>query len=469
MRSRGFHALCVAGTHSGVGKTTLTLGLLAALRRRGLCVQPFKCGPDYIDPGHHTLAAGRPSRNLDTWIMGADAVQRAYARACMKADAAVVEGVMGLFDGASSSDDEGSTAHVCRLLAVPVILVVQAKAMARSIAALVHGFAAFAPEVRVAGVIANQVGSEGHASILRESLDAAGLPPLLGAVPACADWTLAERHLGLVTAAEGGDRAEWFARLADGIEQHVDIDRLLACCAANAAPDATFAKEPEVEPAPHAPSLRLGVARDEAFQFYYEDNLDMLRARGVELVPFSPLQDRALPAGLAGLYLGGGYPELHAAQLADNRGMRASILDFAESGKPVYAECGGFMYLCASLADVDGREWEMCGVFPVRTRMETRLRRLGYVEAETLADGLFGERGTRIRGHEFHWSHVESGSADAAVFRAHPARSDEAGAETGLRRGRVWASYLHLHFASNPSALEAWVRVLRGGSKQECV
>lgn len=454
---RTFRSFCIAGTHSGVGKTTITLGLLAALRGRGLKVQPFKCGPDYIDAGHHTMAAGRTSRNLDTWMMGEEAVRSSFARASHNADAAVVEGVMGLFDGASSQSEEGSTAHVCRLLNMPVILVVDARAMARSIAALVHGFTSFDAELRVVGVIANRVGSESHAAILRDSLESAGLPPLLGALPKADNWAMDERHLGLVTAAESGDRQAWFHALAEGIEKHVDLDRLLAQSTAN---------HPMTNDAPQAQMTndqfpRMGIACDEAFQFYYEDNLDRLRQHGVDIVPFSPLHDSALPPGLAGLYIGGGYPELHGERLSANHAMRNAVRAFADNGNPIYAECGGLMYLCEVLRDQRGREWAMCGVLPACTRMESRLRRLGYVEAETLHDGMFGPRGTRIRGHEFHWSHLLSMEDDVApAFSTRSAR-DSACSQTGLKRGNVWASYVHVHLASNPEAARMWAATLR--------
>ncbi|MDD5706638.1 MAG: cobyrinate a,c-diamide synthase, partial [Kiritimatiellae bacterium] len=463
------------------GKTTLTLGLLAALKRRGHRVQPFKCGPDYIDPGHHRRACGIPSRNLDTWMMGVDGVRASFARAASATDVAVVEGVMGLFDGASADRLEGSTAHVCKLLDLPVVLAVDARAMARSIAPLVKGFAEFEPGVRLVGVIANNVSSDSHAELLRTALSAAGLPPLLGALPRRAAWEIPERHLGLVADTESGLTDEWFAALAEGIEKHVDLARLLELTKTvrprdrreglgfgvqgsgneNARCSTLDVRRSTLD----ASACRLGLARDAAFHFYYEDNLDLLRAAGVELVEFSPLQDARLPPGLAGLYLGGGFPEMFAAQLQGNAAMRTAIADFADRGGHIYAECGGLMYLCASLTDRDGKSWEMCGVLPARTRMQARLRRLGYVEAVTLRDGLFGPRGTRLRGHEFHWSALEPGGEDAEpVFEVHSASGDRA-ERVGLCRANVRASYVHVHFASNPAVAESWARTLAAGSE----
>jgi cobyrinic acid a,c-diamide synthase len=459
MGSNAFSAVCIAAPHSGAGKTTITLGLLAALRGRGLAVQPFKCGPDYIDPGHHSRACGVVSRNLDTWMMGEDAVKASYARAASGADVAVIEGVMGLFDGAYADRIEGSSAHVCKLLGVPVVLVVDAKAMARSIAPLVKGFAAFDPGVRIAGVIANNVSSETHARLLEQALAAAGLPPLLGRLPPKPEWRLPERHLGLIADTETGLGAPWFQALAAGIEQHVDLDRVLRLCRAER-PSAALRCPASCPGASSAqPAPRLGIARDAAFHFYYEDNLDLLREAGIELVPFSPLADPELPAALDGLYIGGGFPEMFPRPLADNGRMRESIRAFAAI-RPVYAECGGLMYLARTLTDGDGRCCEMCGALPVHTGMGRRAQRLGYMEATTLEAGPLGPRGTVLRGHEFHWSHIVRQDAPLpCAYRVRAAR-DGVVSETGVRTGPVWASYLHVHLASQPSAARHWAEHL---------
>ncbi|MBW1645245.1 MAG: cobyrinate a,c-diamide synthase [Deltaproteobacteria bacterium] len=450
-----FFQFCVAGVASGVGKTTVTLGLMAALRRRGWRLQPFKCGPDYIDPGHHTLVCGRPSRNLDTWMMGPEAVRDCFARHCRPGiDGAVVEGVMGLFDGAAADSLDGSTAHVARLLQLPVFLVVDARAMARSLAALVSGFAAFEPGVEIAGVIANRVGGPGHAAILRRALAAAGLPPLVGALPRRADWQLPERHLGLVTVDEDGRDCSWYEQLGAAMEEHLDLERLVAI---------SSRPRPAAAPAPAAaaPRVRLGIARDAAFCFYYQDNLDLLRQHGVELVPFSPLADARLPAGIAGVYLGGGFPEMFARQLAANESLRRELAALAAAGGVIYAECGGFMYLCRQLVDRDGRRWPMCGIVPATAAMESRLHRLGYVEVRTAAAGLCGPAGTLYRGHEFHWSSMTGlDGCSPAVFRRRPRGGDWQ--PEGYHRDRVWGTYVHAHFASNPALAAHWAAFLAG-------
>lgn len=338
-------ALVVCGTHSGCGKTSVTLGLLRALCRRGLRVQPFKVGPDFIDPGLHAAAAGRESHNLDTWMMPEAAVRALFARHAHDADVAVVEGVMGLFDGRSGADEAGSTAHLAKLLGLPALLVADASSQARSMAALVQGFARFDPGLRLAGVALNRVASPRHAALLREALEAAGDAPLVGLLPREASIGLGSRHLGLVTAEDTQALDARLDALADWVEQGMDIDALLA-----ALPDVALTATEDAEP-PCPPQARIGVARDSAFCFLYAENLRLLEAAGAELVFFSPLADAALPPDLHGLYLPGGYPELAAAELAANAAMRAAVRDFCASGRVVWAECGGYMYLLDRLVD----------------------------------------------------------------------------------------------------------------------
>jgi cobyrinic acid a,c-diamide synthase len=434
-----FSAIVVAGTHSGVGKTSVTLGLIGALARRGLTVQPFKVGPDFIDPLHHTRAAGRASRNLDGWMLDPDANRACFARASTGADAAAIEGVMGLFDGSEGRSDRGSTAEMAKLLGLPVVLVIDASAMARSAAALIHGFASFDPDLRIAGVILNNVGGEAHAEMIREAV--AGDVPILGAIPRAADLTVPERHLGLHLPDEA--RQDHAERLASLVEAHVNLDKLL---------EAAHAERPAPPPAVGTPEpiARIGVARDEAFCFYYADNLELLEQAGAELVEFSPIAD-PLPADLDGLYIGGGYPELHAAGLAANTGARGAIREFATAGGPIYAECGGLMYLGETLELEDGAH-SLCGVLPFSTRMPAPLT-LSYVEVETTG-GLFGAGGS-ARGHVFHHSEISGKPAVERRHRLQTTRGDET--EEGYSAGNVLASYAHLHFGSAPDLASTFV------------
>jgi cobyrinic acid a,c-diamide synthase len=436
----------IGGTHSGVGKTSVTLGLIGALTRRGLTVQPFKIGPDFIDPLHHTQASGRTSRNLDGWMLDAATNRERFASAAADADVAVVEGVMGLFDGSEGGSERGSSAEMAKLLGLPVTLVVDAGAMARSAAALIHGFASYDPGLHIAGVILNNVGGEAHAEMIREAV--AGSVPILGAIPHVPDLMVPERHLGLHLPHEA--RQDYVEALASLVDAHVDIDRLLEAGRIEwpaAGVPATLA------PAAVAPSpagVRVGVARDEAFCFYYAENLELLQRAGAELVEFSPIRD-PLPNDLGGLYIGGGYPELHAAELAANDSARKAIREFCEHGGPVYAECGGLMYLGQTL-QLDGVTYELCGALPLSTRMPAGLS-IGYVEVRTTG-GLFGEART-ARGHLFHHSEIMGEPMLARCYHVRSARGDTS--DEGYSDGNVLASYVHLHFSSAPAFPAAFV------------
>ncbi len=437
--SRALPAVVIAGTHSGVGKTSVTLGLIGALRRRGLTVQPFKIGPDFIDPLHHTHAAGRTSRNLDGWMMDSETNLERFARATADADVAVIEGVMGLFDGSEGSSDRGSSAEMAKLLGLPVVLVIDAAAMARSAAALIHGFASFDPELRIAGVILNNLGGEAHAEMIREAL--AGSVPILGAIPRVRDLVVPERHLGLHLPHEA--RQDYAQTLACLIDAHVDIDRLL-----QAGRIARPTPPPPTSPVP--PEVRVGVARDEAFCFYYPENLELLQQAGAELVEFSPIRD-PLPDNLDGLYIGGGYPELHTAALAANHSATRAIEDFCKRGGPVYAECGGLIYLGQTF-QIDDSIYELCGALPLSTRMPAGLH-IGYVEVNTTG-GLFGE-GHTARGHLFHHSQI---TGEPAVDRCYTVRSARGGeSHEGYCAENVLASYIHLHFSSAPELPAAFI------------
>jgi cobyrinic acid a,c-diamide synthase len=441
--SQPTRGVVIAGTQSGVGKTTVTLGLLAALRRRGLRVQPFKVGPDFIDPGHHTRAAGRVSRNLDGWMLSREANLTLFRRQARQVEVAVVEGVMGLFDGYDGLSEAGSTAQMAKWLGLPVLLVVDARAMARSAAALVQGFAGFDPALSLAGVVFNRVGSAGHLEYLQQALSQLKGIKCWGGLLRDQELCIPERHLGLTTAEDHRLDDTYLDRLAEVMETHLDLDGLLAALPARALPE-----EPAPEAAP--PTVRLGVARDRAFCFYYPENLELLAGLGAELVPFSPLEDRELPADLHGIYLGGGYPELYAGQLADNKGLKQALKQRAAEGLPIYAECGGLMYLSREIRDLEGRTYPMAGVLPFTVQMLPRLKALGYREVTLTADGLLGPAGTRARGHEFHYSEIV-GQPDGVphLYRLTPRRGGEAVAE-GYCKNHVLASYVHLHFGSNP-------------------
>lgn len=428
--------IVVAGTHSGVGKTTVALGLMASLRARGLTVQPFKVGPDFIDPAHHSAVCGRPSRNLDGWLFSREDNLARFAHYSADADVAVIEGVMGLFDGRSGDSETGSTAEIAKWLGVPVLLVVDAAALARSVGAVVHGFTHFDPDLTVAGVVLNRVGGRGHTQMLEAAL--AGLPPAIGGLQADDDLTLPERHLGLVMPEEGSSGT----RLGGVVESALDLDQLL---------EFTRMGRPtpgEVASVGPGPKVRIGLARDEAFCFYYPENLELLAEAGATLVEFSPLRD-PLPPDLDGLYLGGGYPELHAPALAGNIEALEGVRRLAARGRPVYAECGGLMYLGRSIA-VDGATYPLCGVMPFQTRMCNRLS-IGYTEVRA-DSGLF--TGAVARGHTFHYSEI---AEDDGVPRSY--RIVRHGAETaeGYTRDNVLASYVHLHFATSPDLASTFV------------
>lgn len=454
--------LLVAGTASGVGKTTVALAIMAGLRRRGFVVQPFKCGPDFLDTGHHTRICGRSARNLDTWMLSAEANRSVLHEAAIGADVVVAEGVMGLFDGKSGGSEVGSSAEIAKLLKLPVVLVVDAAKSARSIAAVVMGFELFDPDLHLAGVILNRVANERHYEVLREAIAVSCRTKILGWLPREPKLAIPERHLGLHGAEQmpPGDenttkiQVDTLEALA---EQHFDLNGLfeLECGL------------PLSEPLQHTTrlsedvlSVRMGMAFDPAFSFYYEDNLDILRKHGVEIVRFSPMNDTHLPPDLDALYLGGGYPELYARQLSGNQKMLSEIREFAASGKPVYAECGGMLYLSQKLRLVDGTIYTMAGVLPLYLEMTSKLVQFGYVTVEFTEDCLLGPKGTIIRGHSFHYSRIASQAGMATGYRVRYSISGKDEFE-GFHQGNIFASYIHLHFRANPSVAEHLVTGIR--------
>jgi cobyrinic acid a,c-diamide synthase len=453
----------IAGPASGVGKTTVTLSLMAALRKRGLTVQPFKCGPDFIDGGHHARVCGRASRNLDGWMLSAEANRQIFYRNAADADVCVVEGVMGLFDGVDGKSEAGSTAEIAKWLQLPVILVVDASSMARSAAALVHGYESFDPALKVAGVIFNNAGGAAHYRMLSDAVTASANAVPLGYLPHDERIHIPERYLGLVTAGENLLPESMLSLLGELAESHIDLDQLLACATSVPAPTDDRTERARDK---SAGSIRVGVARDKAFCFYYEDNLDALREAGAEIVEFSPLEDSPLPTALDALYFGGGYPELFAKQLFENRPMLASIKRAAEEGLPIYAECGGLMYLAREIVTQESASLPMAGVLPITVQMTDRLVNFGYTEVSFTLDCLIGTAGAKARGHNFHCSRI----ADVGqVEYAYQARNSMTGREEpdGLRVKNVLASYIHLHFLSNPGMAEAFVKNAKRAKRQE--
>ncbi len=429
--------LIVAAPSSGSGKTTVAAVLLAAWRARGRVVQPFKVGPDYIDPTHLGRAAGRTPRNLDGWFLDRPELLEVFRRGALGAAGALVEGVMGLFDGRDALGHEGSTAQVARWLDAPVVLVVDARAMAGSIAALVRGFRDHDPRLRLAGVVANRVGSARHAEILAEALEPVGVP-LLGYLPRLPELELPERHLGLVLAGERSLEPEAWARAAGTL----DVEALWRL--AQVAP--ALELPPHALPEGRQPlRARIAVARDAAFSFYYPEALELLEQLGAELVPFSPLADEGLPEDASAVWIGGGYPELYARELAANRGALEALRRFPG---PVYAECGGLMYLSEALETPDGR-YTMVGLVPGAARMQNRPT-LGYRHVEALGDGPLARRGWRAKGHAFHYS--TRPVVEPAAWR------QVGGAEReGYLDGRVHASYTHLYFPAAPELARRFV------------
>jgi cobyrinic acid a,c-diamide synthase len=430
----------VAGTHSGVGKTTIATGLMAALRRRGMRVAPAKVGPDFIDPGYHALATGRAARNLDAWICGEDRIAPLAAKAADGADVLVVEGVMGLFDGAAEPGNPASTAHVARLLDAPVVLVVDAAAMSGSVAALVHGFTTFDPSVRVAGVVLNRIGSAGHETMLRDALVPLGVP-VLGALARCDELAWRDRHLGLVPVVEQRDAVQAaLDRLAVEVAASCDLDAILGV--ARAASRLVPGDMPTAHP---TAATRVAVAGGPAFSFTYPDNLELLEQAGAELVPFDPRHDPALPDAVDAVYAGGGFPEVFVEELAANRPLLTDVRARVGRGLVVWAECGGLLWLSRSL---DGHS--LCGALAAEGRMSDRLT-LGYRTARVDADNPVAPAGTELRGHEFHYSVLEPpGDALAMSGRNGATRA-------GYASPRLLASYLHLHLAADPHLAERFV------------
>jgi cobyrinic acid a,c-diamide synthase len=444
----------VGGTASGVGKTTVALAIIACLRRRGYVVQPYKGGPDFLDTTHHTRIAGRVARNIDTWMLTAEANRDVFRRSALGAHAAVVEGMMGLFDGKDGATDTGSSAEIAKLLQLPVLLVLDCAKSARSAAAVVRGFESFDPDLPLAGLILNRVASRNHYRLLQSAIQAHCKTPILGWLPPEPHIAIPERHLGLHAAAENNAPLETLADLA---EKYFDVDAILQLkCALDSTAAATAIPMTQAT----GERLRIGVARDRAFSFYYEDNLDLLREQGAEMIPFSPIADRDLPADLDALYFGGGYPELYARELSENARMLAQIRAFVRSGGHVYAECGGLLYLARQLNIDQGNAYPLLGILPLETEMTNKLVDFGYVTVTFTQDCFLGPKGTSIRGHSFHYSRI---CAPAEVATNYQVEFSLSGLQQyeGFSSGNVLASYVHLHFGANPTVARHFASALR--------
>ncbi|EAF8142296.1 cobyrinate a,c-diamide synthase [Listeria monocytogenes] len=440
--------ILIAAASSGTGKTTVTLGIMHALKKRGLRVQPFKVGPDYIDTNYHQAITGVASINLDSFLIDDDAMLAAlFEKHGQSADISVIEGVMGLFDGLGIDRDNSSTSFIAKCTKTPVILVVDGKAISTSAAAIVDGFNRFDPELTIAGVIINRVASENHFSLIKGAIERYTDVPVLGYLPKNAAVALPERHLGLVPKEEMTELETKWELLGDLIAEHVDLDRLLAISKTGVK---LTVHPPEIQ-VPDFSGMRVAYALDAAFHFYYQDNLDLIRSTGATLIPFSPLEEREVPDADF-IYIGGGFPEVFAEQLAKNKSMRESILAAHEQGKPIYAECGGLMYLGSSL-EMEAESYEMVGVFDGVSKMTTRLRKFGYCIAEPLEDTLLGKKGTAIRGHEFHHSVFETN--EPTRMKLTKKRDGEIVKEWhgGYQKGNTFASYLHIHFYQNLSII----------------
>ncbi|WP_379969831.1 cobyrinate a,c-diamide synthase [Ectobacillus sp. sgz5001026] len=439
--------LVIAGTGSGVGKTTVTIGIMSALRKKGYIVQGFKCGPDYIDPTYHTAVTGRNSRNLDSWMLGHEMVKDIVNRGSAGADISIIEGVMGFFDGKNPTNNVGTTAEISIITKSPVVLVVNCASMARSSAAIVKGFQSFLEETNIVGVIANRVGSEGHFRIVKTAIEQECGIPVLGYMKRDEALTIPERHLGLVPSVERGELNPFFDTLGDAVLETVEIDRLyeLAETMTLQVPSSQFETKEEK-------SVRIAVARDAAFNFYYQENFDILKAYGADLVEFSPLAGEIVPADVDGLYIGGGFPEEFAKELASQSEVKQSIRAAIERGLPTLAECGGFMFLTEAIETTNGETYEMVGVIPGIVKMQTKLAALGY--REVTGTNFLLEGNLQAKGHEFHYSTFHPKDEVPYAYETKGMRGRK---QEGYMRENLIAGYTHFHFGSCPQMVVNWI------------
>ncbi|MBD2810264.1 cobyrinate a,c-diamide synthase [Xenorhabdus sp. Vera] len=459
------YAFVIAGTGSGCGKTTIALGIMRALMNRHLRVQPFKIGPDYLDGGWHRVATGIASHNLDAFMLPVPILNGLFNQAMVDKDVAVIEGVMGLYDGYGADPNYCSSGAMAKQLGCPVILLLDGKAVSTSIAATVMGFRQFDPMLNIAGVLINRVNHDSHFQLLKQAIEHYCDIPVLGRIPVMADVALPSRHLGLVSAQERGEQQdECWSHLARQIEVSVDLDKLLSLTQLSDFPEGDI--DALVDPA-IGQGLTLALAEDEAFHFYYPDNLLLLEKAGVAIKRFSPLHDHQLPACQM-VYLGGGYPELYAQELSANHTMHSALRQAHQKGIPIYAECGGLMYLGEALTDAQGVRHNMVGLIAGESQMRDRLQRFGYCEATAMQDTPLVARGETLRGHEFHYSDFitrQSPIFDCVKWRDGSAQSTHKKVQKhwqgGYQNGNTLAGYLHIHFAQRPGLLHRWLTAAR--------
>lgn len=451
--------IMLAATHSGAGKTTLSTALMATLSK-DFKVQPFKVGPDYIDPTYHSLVCGRTSRNLDSFLLSTDDLHKSFYLNTRDVDISIIEGVMGLYDGFSSTDDRGSSAAIAKLLKIPIILVMDVKSTARSAAATLLGFQKFDPDVNIVGVILNKIGSQRHYQLVKEAIEYYCQVPVVGYVNKNTEFQMPERHLGLVPVGE----EEALQKLIHGIlplmVENIDLNLLLEL--SNKAPELNLPQvyEPGIT-VKDEEKIRIAVAQDKAFSFYYQDGLDYLISLGAEIVPFSPIRDKTLPENIHGLYIGGGFPELYLAELSSNKSIQQAIQTIQQGGIPILAECGGFMYLTEGIVNFTGNKLPLVGLIQGYCAMEKRLVKMGYMEGIALQDNLLLKKGQIIRGHEFHYSsfHPRENTQPWA-WSLRKQRGDTAHLD-GFATGRVLATYLHVNLLGEKTAAANFINQCR--------
>ncbi len=450
MKSR----IVIAGVNSGSGKTTITSGLMRLFTQKGYHVQGFKSGPDYIDPSYHGVATGKFSKNLDTWMLGEDLVKELLIKNSQDADLNIIEGVMGLFDGRSGSEETGSTSHLAKLTSSPVILVLDARSIARSAAAIVYGFMHYDPDLNVKGVILNKVASQRHLTILEDAIKPLGIE-IIGHVMRNEKLAMPERHLGLIPATEMDHLDDQLDYIASELEKTIDTDKLMAIAAE--APDMPEPDTLMFNQKQHnqyaEQSVKIAYAFDKAFSFYYHDGLDYLRHLGAELIEVSPLFDQKLPEDISGLILGGGFPELFLEELRNNAAFVSDLTAKYKEGLPIFAECGGFMYMNKTISDFNSKATTMLSFIPGEIEMTTKLVAMGYRQGKLLQDCIIGKKGDLVKGHEFHYSRFNIDDNDAQFSMQYLENEKQ----DGFCTENMFASYLHFHFAANPDAAKAFL------------